>query len=153
LVTAGWNHCLALTDDGQVFSWGSNDFGQLGREGRTRQPILISTLSHLNCSLIAAGEAHSLVATNTGQVYSFGKNSEGQLGLSDFVDRQKPSLVSSIAGNVVKIACGAKHSLVLSDIGELFATGSHNRGQLGLGDGIQKVNKFQEGKIMKLRRD
>lgn len=99
----------------------------------------------MNCALIAGGESHSLVATNTGQVYTFGRNSDGQLGLADFVDRQKPSLVSSIAGNVVKIAAGAKHSLVLSDLGELFATGSHHRGQLGLGDGIQKVNKFQEG--------
>ena len=29
-MSAGWAHCLARSADGRVFSWGDNEFGQLG---------------------------------------------------------------------------------------------------------------------------
>lgn len=31
----GRYHSLAVTDEGEVYSWGLNDQGQLGRSGRT----------------------------------------------------------------------------------------------------------------------
>lgn len=34
-VVSGYSHCLALTDQGQLYAWGSNINGQLGTGNRT----------------------------------------------------------------------------------------------------------------------
>ena len=34
-VSAGWDHVLALKEDGRVFAWGNNQFGQRGGQGET----------------------------------------------------------------------------------------------------------------------
>lgn len=31
-ITSGWDHCMAVTDDGTLFTWGSGRYGQLGHE-------------------------------------------------------------------------------------------------------------------------
>ena len=36
-VSCGWNHTMALSDDGTVYVWGSNAFGQLGEPGVQKQ--------------------------------------------------------------------------------------------------------------------
>ncbi|KAL5118503.1 hypothetical protein ACEQ8H_003518 [Pleosporales sp. CAS-2024a] len=91
-VSLGQNHTLAITDDGEIYSWGNNAFGQLGYA--LPKPALkdddpISTIPRqifgpLKRELvagIAASRIHSVVHTTT-SLYTFGKN-EGQLGIVD----------------------------------------------------------------------
>jgi alpha-tubulin suppressor-like RCC1 family protein len=91
-VTLGQNHTLAITDDGEIYSWGNNAFGQLGYT--LPKPVLkdddpISTiprqifgpLKREAVAGIAASRIHSVVHTGT-SLYTFGKN-EGQLGIVD----------------------------------------------------------------------
>lgn len=91
-VALGQNHTLAITDDGEIYSWGNNAFGQLGYT--TSKPALkdddpISTiprqifgpLKREVVAGIAASRIHSVVHTTT-SLYTFGKN-EGQLGIVD----------------------------------------------------------------------
>jgi alpha-tubulin suppressor-like RCC1 family protein len=91
-IALGQNHTLAITDDGEVYSWGNNAFGQLGYS--LPRPALkdddpISTIPRqIFGSLkreivigIAASRIHSVVHTST-SLYTFGKN-EGQLGIVD----------------------------------------------------------------------
>ncbi|PYI12728.1 BTB domain and ankyrin repeat protein [Aspergillus sclerotiicarbonarius CBS 121057] len=91
-VALGQDHTLAITDRGEIFSWGSNKFGQLGYSlprGNNRDdvPIQNSPRQIFNpfkkeAILGAAASAiHSVVFSNSG-LYTFGKN-EGQLGLVD----------------------------------------------------------------------
>lgn len=65
-------HILALTNDGMVYSWGSNGYGQLG-SGSTAvhnsTPILIGhLLKDVTITKIACGGFHSLALSNTGMV-------------------------------------------------------------------------------------
>ncbi|KAF2020874.1 hypothetical protein BU24DRAFT_429806 [Aaosphaeria arxii CBS 175.79] len=89
-VALGQNHTLAISDEGEVFSWGNNAFGQLGYvlpKPALKEDDPISSLPRqiygpLKREIvigIAASRIHSVVHTAT-SLYTFGKN-EGQLGI------------------------------------------------------------------------
>lgn len=91
-VALGQDHTLAITENGDIFSWGSNKFGQLGyglprTSNKDDVPIQPSPRQIFNpfkkeTILGAAASAiHSVVFSSSG-LYTFGKN-EGQLGLVD----------------------------------------------------------------------
>lgn len=91
-VALGQDHSLAVTDHGEIFSWGSNKFGQLGyglprTSSKNDVPIQSTPRQIFNPfkkEMIigaAASSIHSVVFTDSG-LYTFGKN-EGQLGLVD----------------------------------------------------------------------
>ena len=63
----GENHCLALTRDGEVLSWGSGRFGQLGHGVLTNsldKPTVIEFFQGLRVKEIACGGFHSAVITS-----------------------------------------------------------------------------------------
>ncbi|KAF1349635.1 hypothetical protein BDV97DRAFT_398466 [Delphinella strobiligena] len=91
-VALGLNHTLAISEEGEIFSWGSNGFGQLGyslpKTGLTDdEPIntvprqIFGPLKREVVLGAAASRIHSVVFTSSG-LYTFGKN-EGQLGIID----------------------------------------------------------------------
>ncbi|KAI9682389.1 MAG: hypothetical protein M1817_000443 [Caeruleum heppii] len=91
-VGLGQNHTLAVTSEGDIFSWGSNVFGQLGytlpRSGPLdEEPVqtlprqIFGPLKRETVIGVAASSIHSVVYTSN-SLFTFGKN-EGQLGLVD----------------------------------------------------------------------
>jgi hypothetical protein len=91
-ISLGQNHTLAITDDGEIYSWGNNAFGQLGYALpkpalKDDDPIstvprqIFGPLKREVVTGIAASRIHSVVHTTTA-LYTFGKN-EGQLGIVD----------------------------------------------------------------------
>ncbi|GFF44962.1 BTB/POZ domain-containing protein 1 [Aspergillus udagawae] len=91
-VALGQDHSLAITAHGEVFSWGSNKYGQLGyslprTQNRDDVPMQMSPRQIFNPFKkevilgVAASAIHSVVFSSSG-LYTFGKN-EGQLGLVD----------------------------------------------------------------------
>jgi alpha-tubulin suppressor-like RCC1 family protein len=86
-VACGDGHVLALLTRGAVYSWGENDWGQLGTDGGGGEtepsrgaPAHIAALESYQVISIACGARHSLAVTNAGQVYSWGMCKCGQLG-------------------------------------------------------------------------
>lgn len=86
-VAAGENHTMALSRVGQVFSWGSNSFGQLGHTGKSSSlhscftPKRIDALRFHVIAEIAASKCHSAaIDASDGAVYTWGSNRRGQLG-------------------------------------------------------------------------
>lgn len=91
-VALGQDHTLAVTENGEIFSWGSNKFGQLGYslpKSNAKDDVPIQTTPRQIFNPFkketifgaAASAIHSVVFTSSG-LYTFGKN-EGQLGLVD----------------------------------------------------------------------
>jgi alpha-tubulin suppressor-like RCC1 family protein len=100
-VALGLNHTLALSEHGEIFSWGSNGFGQLGyslpKVAKDEEPIstiprqIYGPLKREAVIGIAASRIHS-VAHTASSLYTFGK-SEGQLGIIDSDARSLESQV------------------------------------------------------------
>jgi RCC1 and BTB domain-containing protein len=80
-ISCGFWHSMALTESGNVFSWGDNQFGQLGFEyfRLINRPTRIQ-LPHISISRISCDSFHSLLLSNDGIIYFFGNNTYGQIG-------------------------------------------------------------------------
>uniref|UniRef100_H2S6M8 HECT domain-containing protein n=1 Tax=Takifugu rubripes TaxID=31033 RepID=H2S6M8_TAKRU len=136
-VACGKSHSVALTKGGDVLSWGSNFFGQLGLgKGIQSQPrpALIYHLTGVAVSQVSAGATHTMVLTLPGLVYCCGANQSGQLGLNR-VDEKGNFNVCMVPAlrplGVTFISCGEAHTAVLTMNGEVFTFGEGRHGQLG----------------------
>ena len=86
-LACGWDHCLALSSDGVVRSWGSGQNGKLGRgtEESAAEPMIVSGLLGQRVVHIAAGCEHSIALTENGVLYTWGHGDGGRLGRGDNV--------------------------------------------------------------------
>jgi alpha-tubulin suppressor-like RCC1 family protein len=129
-VAASGAFSLVVTSTGQLYAFGYNLMGQLGRATNigTDNPNRTPTLVRLPgaggpVTKIAAGALHSLVVTSTGQLYAFGSDSDGQLGPATKYGTQKPNPTPTLVrlpgatGAVTKIAAGDLFSLVVTSAG------------------------------------
>ena len=68
-----------------VYSWGLNNWGQLGLGHRENMstPTEIKAFKDIDIKKIWGGAQHTIALTSNGEVYSWGKNEEGQLGIGD----------------------------------------------------------------------
>jgi alpha-tubulin suppressor-like RCC1 family protein len=80
MISCGLHYSMALTESGCVYSWGSNEFGQLGIGNRKNlnTPKQIE-MEDIIIDKITCGESHSLFSTNNGVIYAFGGNFFGQI--------------------------------------------------------------------------
>jgi alpha-tubulin suppressor-like RCC1 family protein len=69
-VAAGFDHSLALSWDGRVYSWGENAYGQLGHDDEASRPapVLVEGLEDVRG--IASGFQKSFAVTHSGAVFS-----------------------------------------------------------------------------------
>nr|XP_036877066.1 E3 ISG15--protein ligase HERC5 [Manis javanica] len=134
-ISAGEAHSMALSMSGNIYSWGRNDFGQLGL-GHTKNkesPSLIEALDNQKVEFLTCGGFHAALLTKDGLVYTFGAGIYGQLGHNSTENELRPRLVTELVGNrVTQLACGRWHTLAyVSDLGKVFSFGSGKEGQLG----------------------
>ena len=125
---------LCISDDGHVYSFGSNNNGAHGHTiVNVPQPRKLSTLS--NIISISCGLIHTVCIDIDGNIFTFGNNKYGQLGIGidkDILEHtHEPQKVN--LPPIKQVSCGYKHTICISDIGELFSFGGNDSGQLGIG--------------------
>ncbi|XP_030056341.1 RCC1 and BTB domain-containing protein 2 isoform X3 [Microcaecilia unicolor] len=137
-VACGSHHSMVLTSDGEVYSWGYNNSGQVGSGSTANQPVPRRVTSCLNKKYvisIACGQLSSTAVTDKGEVYVWGYSGNGQLGLGNSCNLQTPCKVMALQGvRVLRVVCGNAHTLVLTDEGVLYVWGANSYGQLGTGN-------------------
>ena len=149
-VSAGGRHSLALGSDGNVYTWGLNNYGQLGdgtyttrytpvkvrMPDRKTYPDVPADFTYVQ---VSAGEFHSLAVGSDGYAYAWGSNGSGQLGNNSSSSSYVPVRVRDPASptdtskglKATQVGGGYYHSLAVGSDGYAYAWGSNGFGQLG----------------------
>ena len=143
-IAAGTHHSLALKNDGTVYAWGGNSYGQLGINSTDEHdyPIQVQGPGGVDFSgylsdvkAVAAGEHHSLALKNDGTVWAWGGNNNGQLGINSKHEQHTPVQVMGPNGvgylsDVKAVAAGEFFSLALKNDGTVWAWGGNSYAQI-----------------------
>ena len=132
-IAANTNYSLALTSAGQIISWGSDGFGQLGNGGtNTNNPSTGTVTGAQNNNVaIVAGGRHALALQADGTVLTWGDNAYGQLGVSATTPQQTAPVQITSLQNIIALSAGYNHNLALKSDGTLLSWGGDENGQLG----------------------
>lgn len=137
-VATSGDSCLALSVDGEVFSWGNNEYNQLGTtsdEEQTAVPTVASLLKNLpEIKQVSAGGSNCVALTASGDVYSWGYGVLGHGQEIPFTKiPQKIQAFEIMEEVVIGVSCGPDYSAAVTDSGELYTWGRGSFGRLGLG--------------------
>ncbi len=132
IVTAGYQHTVALKSDGSLWVWGSNRNGQLGDGTYISKRIPTRIGNDNDWAAIAAGEEHTVALKTDGSLWAWGKNAVGQLGDDTTDNKDTPTRIGT-DNDWVKVYAGGYHTVAIKSDGSLWAWGSGYYGQLGNG--------------------
>jgi alpha-tubulin suppressor-like RCC1 family protein len=132
-VAAGLFYSVALKNDGTVWAWGYNRYGQLGDGEISRYesvPVQVVGLSGI--VRVYAGYNHNVAIDSSGNVWAWGSNDCGELGDGTNISRCTPIRLAGLAG-VKDVALGSSYTVVLDGDGTVRAWGENYGGWLGDG--------------------
>ncbi|KAH7861626.1 hypothetical protein Vadar_028592 [Vaccinium darrowii] len=122
-VSLGWGHALAQTKNRKLFGWGYSADGRLGQMGKPLEPSPLDSSSDLS----KATQVSSSVIEAAEKLVLEGMEKEKDMPII-----WEPCLIEELNDSeVVDVACGFDHSLVLCRDGTLLSGGSNVYGQLG----------------------
>ena len=162
-ISCGEAHSIALSDKGEVYSWGFGSNGQLGLgfcedcfepgvgsiKSRSFIPHKIISAEMENVKDIQCGKTYTMFINNNEELFACGNNDLNQLGIKNNNEDRKlkcndvvfPKNVNFPNFKVKKVACGEAHCLAIID--DLFCNfqnvlswGNNKFGQLGHGKPI-----------------
>jgi trimeric autotransporter adhesin len=117
MVSPGAFHTLALKEDGSLWSWGDNQYGQLGDStvaGKVT-PEQIGTGS--NWEIIAAADYQSYGIKKDGTLWAWGVNNYGQLGIGKTNEYCTTPVQVGTDNDWKSIAAGSFHTIGLKKDG------------------------------------
>lgn len=129
-ISAGHETAYVLREDGTVWAWGANAYGQVGDGTTTYRsaPVQVSGLSDIIA--IAAGDYHCLALRQDHTVWAWGNNTCGELGDGTTVSKRTPVQVSGLT-DVKSIAAGYGTSMAIKTDNSLWVWGDGDSGRLG----------------------
>ena len=146
-VSAGRYFSLALTDGGQIYSFGKNTLLQLGYETAEEfsvAPTLIASLNGVFITQICAGYDSAIAIDTDGKAYLWGSTKNCVLGTDDENPvSQSPTQLpdSKTTTPIDAVALSANHSAFLLDDGQVGFMGLNKYGQYGNGATDSETSK------------
>lgn len=142
--SAGDMHAIFLSDQGAVFSYGSNDYLQAGQDNTDKtdwieSPTKIKALNGKKISFVACSSKYSIFLDNNGAVFFCGLvGATHKLGTKPTT----PILLLSLQNEKIIFASTGSlsdHTILLNNKGESFCFGNNENGQLGTQDKEDRV--------------
>lgn len=134
-LAGGASHTIGIRTVGldiTIWTWGSNNSGQLGIGSTTNQKIPTQVGSDTDWSSVSCGASHTQAIKDTGALWSWGNNNSGQLG--DGTQTQRIAPVETDPGSLWATSyAGVSHSIGIKPDGSMWLWGLNQAGQLGIG--------------------
>jgi len=135
-VSCGGLHTCVISDKGELWSFGSNVYGQLGLgcfdKGRFL-PQLVS--SEFKFTSVSCGEEHTaVISEGDGGLCTFGNGGNYRCGHSSEDSLSVPTIVQYFKNNSIfieQVSCGGAHTIALTDEGDVYTFGNGEHGELG----------------------
>lgn len=128
---AGDFHTCAVLDDGSVYCWGNNNYGQLGDGTTTGRVVPVAVTSLTDVASVSAGGFVTCALTTDGTLSCFGINEQGELGNGTTVNSSVPVEVSNF-DDVAEVSVGAKHTCAYRAGETVHCWGRENTTELGI---------------------
>ncbi|KAG2984339.1 hypothetical protein PC118_g8927 [Phytophthora cactorum] len=117
-VACGWDHSLAVSATGKVYTWGSGTNGKLGHgdEESFDIPTIVRSMEGKHVKDAKAGCEHTVFLTYDHELWTCGQGDSGRLGHGDNQTRKRPMKIEFFAEcglKPVALAVGDKYNLVL----------------------------------------
>lgn len=129
--TANCQHLAAIKNDGTLWVWGANAYGQLGDNTTVKKSSPIQTVTGgTNWQQVASGKPTAAVKTD-GTLWMWGGNNFGQLGDNTTIHKSSPVQTVSAGTNWKQVSCAYSNCAAIKTDGTLWTWGSNGNGQLG----------------------
>jgi len=145
-ISSGSFHTCVGMNDGSMYCWGYNGFGQLGKGDSTNanSPSMVALTPSQSTMQVSNGMYHTCALFDSGEVSCWGGNSVGQLGDGSQVNIAVPQPVSLPVGkSALSISLGQRHSCAILDDATLHCWGYNEFGQLGDGTTNDQISPVE----------
>lgn len=145
-VSAGEFHSAAITSQGRLFTWGKNNYGQIGNNSLNKQiiPLDITNSFALNendiFSYLTLGDSYSMAVTESKRVYIWGSLTDGfvtpvETGDYYLIPHELTNEIElSPYEQFISVSSGGEHTALITSKGRLLIWGMNQSGQLGNGN-------------------
>jgi alpha-tubulin suppressor-like RCC1 family protein len=143
-IASGRDHGYLLDEQGRVWGWGDNGFGQVGDGTNTvrQAPVLLPQLSSVQAVEVEAGHYHGLAVDSSGRLWVWGFGTLGQLGQGTTGNSPTPRLVPGLT-EVSHAVGGRDMSYALLTDGTVRAFGDNLNGEMGDGTTTRRTSPVQ----------
>ncbi|KAK7142942.1 hypothetical protein R3I94_012326 [Phoxinus phoxinus] len=143
-VSCGADFTACVTDEDQMYMFGSDYYGCLGVENEhgaeVLEPVLLEFFQERPVRQVSCGDNHVVALTQSGDIYSWGCGEHGRLGLDCEDDFSSPMQVDVPKGGIItSVFCGSDGTFFLTDSGKVLACGNNELNKLGLNLGITGI--------------
>ncbi|XP_040414790.1 serine/threonine-protein kinase Nek9 isoform X4 [Cygnus olor] len=136
-VSCGDDFTVCITDEGQVYAFGSDYYGCIGVDkahgSEVLEPLQLDFFLTNPVEQVSCGDNHVAVLTRNREVYTWGCGEYGRLGLDSEEDHYTPQKVDVPKTlTIVSVHCGCDGTFLLTQTGKVLACGLNEFNKLGL---------------------
>jgi alpha-tubulin suppressor-like RCC1 family protein len=147
-VSAGGSQTCAVKQDGRLFCWGDNSYGQGGYTSTYKSyvPVQENTLA-IDWAQVSAGWVHTCAMKSDGRIFCFGDGEYGQLGNNSTSQSMVPVQENTLATDWAQVSAGGYHTCAVKQDGRIFCFGDGEYGQLGNNSTLKSYVPVQESTL------